>query len=425
MSLKKLILFLLFLGVSGASFSQNSAELKRRRESLSREIESLKREQSKIAGNKRLSLKQINVLNTQIRLREEKIKNINSEVKLLNNQISENTNTVHSLQDQLDKLKKEYAGMVLFAFRNQSSYGKLMFVFASENFNQAYKRLKYLQQFGDYRKKQAKYIQGTQKELGIKIVELDQNKRLKSNLLHNQENEKVTLSKEKINQAVQLGKLTKQERQVKKEAAAKQNEVRQLNRSITNAINREIAEERRRAVEAARVAAAKAAAAAANSSGGSPTAAAKPVAKSKNVLSSTPESFKLSSDFLGNRGRLPWPVEGQIVARFGLNKVGNITLENNGVDIKTSPGASARAIFSGEVRNVLAAPTGYVILIRHGEYFTVYGNIKSASVSKGDKVSVKQNIGSVLTDPVDGTTQLHLEIWKDTNPTNPESWLAN
>ena len=316
--------------------------------------------------------------------------------------------------------------MVLFAFRNQSSYGKLMFVFASENFNQAYKRLKYLQQFGDYRKKQAKYIQETQKDLGIKIVELDQNKRLKNNLLHNQENEKVTLSKEKINQAVQLGKLTKQERQVKKEAAAKQNEVRQLNRSITSAINREIAEERRRAAEAARVAAAKAAAAAANSSGGSPTATAKPAVKSKSVLASTPESSKLSSDFLGNRGRLPWPVtEGQIVARFGINKYGTVTVENNGVDIKTSPGASARAIFSGEVRTIFSAPTGYVIIIRHGEYFTVYVNIKSANVSKGDKVSVKQNIGSVLTDPVDGTTQLHLEIWKDTNPTNPESWLAN
>ncbi|MBC7912668.1 MAG: peptidoglycan DD-metalloendopeptidase family protein [Pyrinomonadaceae bacterium] len=420
MSLMKLLFFLLFLSVADVAFSQSSAELKRRRESLSREIESLKKEQSKIAGNKRLSIKQINVLNTQIRLREEKIRTINSEVKLLNNQISESTNTVHSLQTQLNKLKNEYAGMVLFAFRNQSAYGKLMFIFASENFNQAYKRLKYLQQFGDYRKKQANYIQETQKELGLKIVELDQNKRAKNNLLNSQQNEKVTLSKEKTNQAVQLSKLTKQERLVKKEVAGKQREILQLSRSITAAIRREIEEENRKAA-AARAAAAKAAAAS-----GTTVPTSKPVSRTTSVLSSTPEAAKLSADFLSNRGRLPWPVAvGEIVSRFGINKYGNVTIDNSGIDIRTSVSAPVRAVFSGDVSRVDLIPgsTGYAIIIRHGEYFTVYSNIKSANVSKGDKVSVKQNIGTVITDPVDGTTQLHLEIWKGLNPTNPSSWL--
>lgn len=422
MGFKRLLFFVLFLTISTASFAQSSAELKRRRESLTNEIASLKKAQSKIASNKRLSLKQINVLNTQIRLREEKIKTINSEVKLLNNQISENTNTVHSLQSQLTKLKKEYAGMVLFAFRNQSAYGKLMFIFASENFNQAYKRLKYLQQFGDYRKKQAKYIQETQKELGIKIVELDQNKRSKNNLLHSQEDEKVTLGKEKSNQSVQLGKLSKQEREVKQEVAKKNREIAQLSRSINAAINREIAEERRKAAEAARIAAAKAAASATSTT----APAAKPAARSVSVLASTPEAAKLSSDFLSNRGRLPWPVsQGFIVARFGNNKYGNVTVENNGVDIKTAEGSSVRAIFSGDVSTVQNLNGQYFVLIRHGEYFTVYSNLRSVSVSKGDKVSVKQTIGTVITDPVDGTTQLHLEIWKNSTPTNPESWLAN
>ncbi|MEJ6982518.1 peptidoglycan DD-metalloendopeptidase family protein [Pedobacter sp. P351] len=414
MSLKKLLIFLIFFCVAGASFGQSSAELKRRKDALTREIEALKRSQSKITSNKRLSLKQINVLNTQIRLREEKINTINSEVKLLNNQISESSNTVRSLQAQLDKLKKEYAGMILFAFRNQSAYGKLMFIFASDNFNQAYKRLKYLQQFGDYRKKQAKYIQETQKELGMKIVELDQNKRQKNNLLHNQQSEKVTLGKEKNNQATQLSKLTKQEKQLKQEVSKKQKEVAQLNRSINAAINREIAEAKRRAEAAARAEAAK--------SG----TAAKPVASGSSVLASTPEAAKLSSDFLSNRGRLPWPVAtGQIVSRYGVQKYGNVTVDNNGVDIKTAVGASVRTIFSGEVTRVFSTGSGYAVLIRHGEYFTVYSNLKNTSVSQGEKVSVKQNIGSVITDPVDETTQLHLEIWKGTNPTNPETWLAN
>jgi murein hydrolase activator len=420
MGFKKLILFIVFFGFAGVCFGQSSAELKRRKEALTREIEDLKRSQSKIAKNKRLSLKQINVLNTQIRLREEKIKTINSEVKLLNNQISESTNTVRSLQAQLEKLKKEYAGMVLFAFRNQSAYGKLMFIFASENFNQAYKRLKYLQQFGDYRKKQAQYIQDTQKELGLKIEELDQNKRQKNNLLHSQENEKVTLGKEKQHQAVELNKLTKQEKQLRQEVSRKQKEVAQLNRSINAAINREIQEARRRE-EAARAAAeAKAA------REGTTAPAAKPVSRGTSILSATPEAAKLSSDFLSNRGRLPWPVaQGQIVARFGTNKYGNVTVDNNGVDIRTSEGASVRAIFSGDVSTVQNLNGQYFVLIRHGEYFTVYSNLRTVSVSKGEKVTVKQTIGTVITDPVDGTTQLHLEVWKGSSPTNPESWLAN
>ncbi|HEX8377902.1 MAG TPA: peptidoglycan DD-metalloendopeptidase family protein [Pedobacter sp.] len=414
MSFKKVFILFVFLSIAGASFGQSSAELKRRKEALTREIEDLKRSQNKISKNKRLSIKQINVLNTQIRLREEKIHTINSEVKLLNNQISESNNNVRSLQAQLDKLKKEYAGMVLFAFRNQSAYGKLMFIFASENFNQAYKRLKYLQQFGDYRKKQAHYIQDTQKELGIRIVELDQNKRKKNNLLHSQENEKVTLGKEKKNQAVELSKLTKQEKQVRQEVSSKQKEVKQLNRSINAAINREIAEARRRAEAAAKAAAERAG------------TTAKPVSRGSSVLTSTPEAAKLSSDFLGNRGRLPWPVaQGQIVSRYGISKYGNVTVDNNGVDIKTNPGSSVRAVFSGEVSTVLNMGGSYAILIVHGEYFTVYSNLRSVSVSKGEKVAVKQTIGSVITDPVDGTTQLHFEVRKGGSPTNPESWLAN
>lgn len=414
MSFKRLFIFLIFFCAAASSFGQSSAELKRRKDALTREIEALKKSQTQIRSNKRLSLKQINVLNTQIRLREEKINTINSEVKLLNNQISESTNTVRSLQAQLDKLKKEYAGMILFAFRNQSAYGKLMFIFASENFNQAYKRLKYLQQFGDYRKKQAKYIQETQKELGMKIVELDQNKRQKNNLLHSQENEKVTLGKEKNNQATQLSKLTKQEKQLKQEVAKKQKEVALLNRSINAAINREIAEAKRRAEAAARAEAAK--------SG----TTAKPVASGSRVLASTPEAAKLSSDFLSNRGRLPWPVtSGNPVARFGTNRYGNVTVENNGIDIQTEPGSSVRAVFSGEVTTVLNMGGSYVVLIKHGEYFTVYSNLRSASVSKGEKVSVKQTIGSVITDPVDGTTQLHFEVRKGGAAMNPETWLAN
>lgn len=419
MSFTRFLLVFAFLFITGSAVAQSSAELKRRKEALTREIEMLRRSQNKVVNNKRLSLKQINALNAQIRLREAKISTINSEVRLLDNQISENTNNVRSLQSQLVKLKKEYAAMILFAFRNQSSYSKLMFIFASSDFNQAYKRLKYLQQFGDYRRKQAKYIQETQRELGHKIQQLDHNKKEKSSLLVDQEKEKITLGKEKSNQSVQLNKLSKQEKQLRQELTQKQRESARLNRAIQNAISREIEAERKRAAAAA-AAAARAAAAKGNET------EAKPVAKGTKILSATPESAKMTSDFTGNRGSLPWPVaNGTIVERFGRHSIGNVSTENNGVNIQTNEGATVRAIFGGTVSKVMNMGASTAIIIRHGEYFTVYTNLRSVSVSQGQKVSVKQSIGSVATDPTDGSTEVHLEIWKGTTPMNPEGWLAN
>lgn len=414
--LKYILLISAVLAVQPA-FSQTSAELKRRKEMLSREIESLNRSLNKTSTSKRSSLKQVKYLNAQIRLRQAKINTINSEVRLLNNEISENTSTVRSLQAQLKKLKEEYAGMVLFAFRNQSSYNKLMFLFSSENFNQAYKRLKYLQQFSEYRKKQARYIEETEAELTGKIVELDKNKREKSELLVSQEKEKQTLGKEKNSQSNVLNKLSKQEKQLRQEIGQKKRENDRLNRAIQQAIRREIEEERRKAEEAARLAAARA---------GNKEAPAN-VPRGTGVLAATPEAARLSADFLSNRGRLPWPVANGIVTEeFGIHHYGrNVTSENNGIDIKTNPGSAVRAVFEGEVTGVQNIGSIYVVVVRHGEYFTVYSNLKSASVSRGQKVSVKQTVGIVATDPVDGTTEAHFEVWKGVTPVNPSSWLAN
>lgn len=421
MNTLKCILFLFVFCLASVAFGQSSSDLRRQKEALTREIESLNRSLNQTASNKNLSLKEIRALNAQIRLREKKINVINSEVKLLDNQISDNTNTVRTLQSQLNKLKKEYAAMVLFAFRNQSSYSKLMFIFAAENFNQSYKRLKYLQQFSEYRKKQASYIEGTQKELNVRIVELDRNKKEKSNLLSDQQKEKRTLGIQKNSKSQVLSSLTNQEKKLKQELTQKQRESARLNRAIQNAINKEIEEARKRAEAEARAAIAKAKA----ENREAPDA--KPVASGSSILAATPESAKLSSDFLGSRGSLPWPVSnGMVIEDFGNHTIGrNVTTENNGVDIKTAPGSQVRAVFAGEVAAVQNISGSYAILIRHGEYFTVYSNLKSANVSRGQKVSLKQNIGVVITDPIDGTTEVHFEVRKGATPLNPSSWLAN
>ncbi len=420
MRLKKAFLFLLFVGFAMHSFAQSSAELKRKRDKITEELDKLNDEYTKISRDKRTSLKQLSLLKAQIDLREEKIKTANSEIRLLDHQISNNSNNVRSLQSQLDQLKKEYAAMVLFAFRNQSAYNKLMFIFAANDFNQAYKRLKYMQQFGDYRQRQAGYIEGTQKDLHVKIVALDHDKKEKKNILQDQQKEKEKLGKEKDNQAQVVNTLSKEQKRTKKEMAQQNRLLSQIRKSIGAAIRREIEDARRKEAEAVRIAAAKAKAE------NKPTVVAKPASKGTDVLSATPEAAKLSNDFLGNRGRLPWPVaNGAIVGKFGLTYIQGIKTDNSGVDIKTSQGAAVRSVFSGEVSKVENVDGSYLIVIRHGEFFTAYMNLRTVSVSKGQKVSIKQTIGSAGVDPESGDSQVHFELWKGFTPQNPQNWIAD
>lgn len=420
MKLKKTLSFLFFLLFAVQAFAQSSSELKRRRDKITNELDKLNEEYERISTDKKTSLKQLSLLKAQIDLREEKIKTANSEIRLLDHQISDNSNNVRSLQSQLNQLKKEYAAMVLFAFRNQSSYNKLMFIFAANDFNQAYKRLKYMQQFGDYRQRQAGYIEGTQKDLHIKIVALDNDKKEKNSILIDQEKEKEKLGKEKDNQAQVVNNLSKEEKLTKNQINKQKRARDQLNRSISTAIRREIEEERRKAAEETRLAAAKAKAE------NKTVAVAKPVSKGTDVLSATPEAAKLSNDFLGNRGRLPWPVgNGVIIERFGINYIQGIKTENSGVDIKTNAGAAVRAVFSGEISRVENIDGSYLIVIRHGKYFTSYMNLSSVSVSKGQKVNIKQTIGTAGVDSQTGDPQVHFELWQNLSPQNPQSWLAD
>ncbi len=422
------ILFFLLLSLTIAAFAQNSEDLKRRKKELSREIELLNKSLRQTSNTKKLSLKQINSLNAEIHLREEKIATINSEINLLDNQISDNTNTVYTLQGQLNQLKKEYAGMVRFAFKNQNAYNKLMFVFAADNFNQGYKRLKYLSQFTQYRKKQAEYIKKTQNLLQIKIVELDHNKKEKSTLLEDEQEEKESLGEKKNKQAEVLSKLSKQEKQLAQQLANKKRESTRLNQAIQTAIAREIEAARKR--EEARIAAAntKTLADAKAKSNNTKTVKVKTttVSKGSSVLVSTPEAASLSSSFLGSRGSLPWPVAtGTVVEGYGLHNYGvNVTIENNGIDIKTTKGAIVRAVYSGKVTTIKDIGGSLAVLINHGEYFTVYSNLRSVSVAQGQKVTAKQAIGTVITDPSDGTSQVHFEVRKGAAPLNPSSWLA-
>ncbi|MEJ5993478.1 peptidoglycan DD-metalloendopeptidase family protein [Pedobacter sp. Du54] len=424
MRLNKLFLSLLFIALSSTAFSQSMEQLKKNKEALDRQLELAQKNLNKTVNGKKLTLTQINTIKGQVRMYQQKISIINSEMKNLDNQIHENTGKVHNLQGRLADLKKEYAGMIRFAQRNRNAYDKMMFIFASSDFNQAYKRIKYLQQFGQYRKKQAAYIQGTEKELSDKIVVLDKNLKSKNNLLKEQLTEKVKLDKKKSEQTVVLKKLSNQERQISQDIQKKRREQDAINRKIKAEFARILAAERKkeedRLKEEQRLAVAKAKAE------NRPIPVA-PVAKTKTnseLLRATPEAARLSEAFESNRGSLPAPVaNGYITVHFGKYMVDQASATNDGVTYQTSEGAGVRSVFNGTVTNILPIMGKYNILIRHGEYFTIYQNLKSVSVSEGQKVTTKQTIG--IAGLNDGVAEVGFQINKGgASFQNPESWLA-
>jgi septal ring factor EnvC (AmiA/AmiB activator) len=416
MKLQRSLLIILFTAFTTVALAQTSADLRRSKEAIQREIDMLQKNLNETSSSKRLTLGQIRAVNAKIRLMQNKISVINSEVKNLDNQIHENANEVHTLKGQLGELKKEYAGMVRFAQRNQNAYDKMMFIFSADNFNQAYKRIKYFQQFGQYRKKQADYIQGTKKKIEYKIVVLDKNLKEKSTLLTEQEQEKVKLGKNKTEQAQMLSQISKEEQKFRKDIASRKWQQNEIDRAIRSAIQKEIEIARKKAEEEERVAAQKAVAE------GKPL----PVAKEKtnsSYLTTSPEAAKLSAGFENNRGRLPWPVgQYSIVERFGNHTEGQATYTNDGINILTEQGAAVRSVFEGEVLFVKELYGTYIVAVRHGDYFTIYQNLKTVSVAKGNKVETRQNLGTIASKE-DGPI-LHFEIMRGQTKLNPEAWIA-
>ena len=418
-----LILVLVLVGaISGFSQSKgNKKELENKKKKLKQEINNINELLSEAKNKKKLSMNQVAILNKKISAREELIRMINGELSNLQQQINENQKAISELSQNLERLKKEYAKMVYYAYRNKDSYNKLMFVFASSNFNQAFQRLKYIQSYTEFRKKQAEIISQTKTEIINKNEQLASKKMEKSNLLTAEQQEKQTLSQEKEEQVGVLTQLQDKEKQLKDQLEQKKKDAQALNAAIKKIIQAELErqreEERKRALEAAKKEEKE-------------TKKGSEKTKTKKYVPPefTKEAEALSADFSSNKGRLPWPVQkGVISDKFGQHEHSTIKgfiVNNNGVDISTTRGASCRSVFAGEVTGITSVPgVGKVIIVRHGEYLSVYSNLSEVFVSTGDKISVKQNIGSVSFDEEEGRAVLNLQIWKGQKILNPEEWL--
>jgi len=398
-------LLLLLLLSCTLVFSQTKKELEKKRAKLQKEIDETNRMLQANSRNKNRSMAELVALNKKIKARQELILTINTEIETLGGQISQTNSEIQQLERKMAELKENYANMIRYAYKNQNEYQRMMFVFASANFNQAYKRLKYLQQYSEQRKNQAAMIIETQQRLSGKRSELEDQKKDKTKLKSTQENQKKTLDKEKGEQEVMLTKLQQSERKLTKQLQEKQAAKDKLDRALENLIRKEM--------EAAK----KKAAAAGNKN-----------VTNTNVFTLTPEGQKLSAGFQNNKGSLPWPVEqGTITGVFGDHPhpvLKGIIVKSNGIDISTNKGSSARAIFQGEVTHVTSIAGNKVVIIRHGEYLSVYSNLDEVFVKQGDKVTTKQKVGSIHTSKEDVKTELHLEIWKGFTKLDPSAWLA-
>jgi murein hydrolase activator len=435
--------------------AQKKNDLETKKKSLQKEIQLTESLLNETKQNKKLSLNQLVTLNQKISIREELIFTIRTEIKNLQKQVDETKKGIESLEKEIENLKKEYANMVYYAYKNKNSYDRLMFLFSSKDFNQAYRRLKYLQQYSEYRKKQAEAIVAAQAKLDEKIITLNGFLKEKKELLAAEEMEKSQLAVEKKEQLGTLTVLQDKEKELLIAIREKEKEQRNLQLAIQRVIEEEIRKERELAAAKARAAekaaAEKAAAeAAAKAKANTPATSAtnKPVTTAEvataspakvapaasatsasSSLALTAEAQQLSATFELNRNKLPWPVQGVITSKFGEHPhpvLKTIVIRNNGIEIATKAGAEVRSVFDGEVTGILTMPNGHKgVIIRHGEYLSVYTNLKETTVKYGDKVTTRQSIGTVLTDEINAKTEVHFEIYKGQIAQNPQHWLLS
>ena len=425
--MKKLpiILALLLLIVTPALAQKTKGKSKQQ---LQSEINSLQKEIStanqllkKTTKDKEMTLNEVNLLEKKIKQREKLITAYNEQIAILDEEINKGQSNIKSLNSDLNKLQKEYAQMIVFANKNRNNYDRLGFVFASKDFNQAFRRLRYIREFSDARKVKMDQINSTQKKISSEVEASQQARELQTAMLKDEKNQQAALKTEKEDLNKQVANLKKKEGSIQQDIKNKQQQAQKLQKAIDDIIAEEIRKANEEAERKRREEAKK------NAEKGKTTTTT--TAPKEKGMALTPAEKTLSTNFVSNKGKLPWPVErGVISSSYGKHASvvsSKVTVTNNGIDIATTDGAKARAVFDGEVASVTKLTgSNTVVIIRHGEYFTVYSNLETVTVKRGDKVKTKQNIGTVHTNKTEGKTELHFELLKEQNRQDPAIWLS-
>ena len=392
--------FLLFISMGMAqSNAARQKTLENQKKRLQAEIKQINSLLFNNTKKEKSVLSQVEDLNVKIRVRSDLVKVNNQQANLLTQQINVNQRNISNLRKELEVLKKDYADMIQKSYKSKSSQNRLMFLFSSDDFLQAYKRVQYMKQYASFRKNQGE-------EIAVKTQTLQS---LNNSLLE-QKTQKEVLVVENRKAQKQLEQERKSQEKLIKSLKSKSrslaSDIKQKQRK-TVAIDREIERLIREAIAASNKAAGK---------------------KSQNAFALTPEAKRLAANFVANKGKLPWPVEkGIVIQRFGTQPhpvVKTTMIKSNGVTIATTPNAVARAVFEGEVMTVLSFKgSNPTILIKHGNFITTYKNMGKVYVKKGDKVKAKQPVGEIFTHPQTGKTILQFSVFNELKPQNPKSWI--
>jgi len=387
-----------------AQSKNEKAKLQQKKAKIEKEIKYTNKLLEETKKSKNVSINRLVILNNKINKRQELIATISTELQKIDYQIETNSSSVKHYSQELKDLKDEYAKMIYYAYKNRNYYNRIIFVFASKSFNQAFQRIKYFQQYSSYRKTQVRLIQNTQQILNSKNSELSDQKNQKLSLLQTHEQEKLQLSNEKEEQNQNIKLLSQKERKLLATIRENEKAAHQLQAAIENLIAEEI---RKSNIKAKKT--------------GKKTSPA--------TITYTHAEIELSNTFSSNKGRLPWPSEkGIISSSYGEHNhpvLKGIKIKNNGINITTHAGSNARAVYEGVVTSIMSIPNfNHVVILRHGDFLTVYSNLSEVYVKKGEKVSTKQSLGAISTDNETSKTELHFEIWKGKTTQDPAQWIS-
>ena len=374
-------------------------KLRQQRKQLQQEIKQINNLLFSNTKKKKSALNEVEDLAVKINLRKRLIRVTNEEANRLTQQINVNQRTIGRQRKELDDLKMDYADMIRYSYASKSGQSRLMFLFSSESFLQAYKRFQYLKQYATFRKKQGLLIAEKTQTLQALNKTLLAQKLRKEALIKENRLAQNSLSEERLEQKELVTSLKKRERSLESQIRKKQKQIAAYDKEIERLI--------------------RAAIAASNKAAGKGKAA---------VFTLTPEAQLIGKNFTANKGKLPWPVEqGVVTLRFGTQThpvVKTTKIQSNGVSIATPDNAEVRAVFKGKVMQVFSFKgSNPGVLIQHGNYITSYSNLAAVYVKKGQTVEAKEAIGKVFTHPNTGKTELKFSVFQNTTPVNPKGWL--
>ena len=388
------IVFSISIFIVTIVYTQNieKEDLIKKRQEIEKEIEFTNKLLNDTRSKKSNSFQEFKLLKSKINSRNKLISELNNDIKNTEREIHEKSNKLQSLKKDLEKSRSEYAALIYYAFKNSNANLNFMYLLASENISQFYSRYVYLQQYKEYRLEQIELIKRLKMLIENNINELLIQKQEMVNTINRNLAEKALLVNDQSEISQVIERLKQQEEELLKQIEEKKRLARKLDKEIADLIKKE-------------------------------------ASKSKYELL-TPADRIISNEFASNKGRLPWPTErGIITDHFGEHDhpvIKNLKIRNNGIDIATVTNSKARAVFNGEVSKVFTIKgANTTVIIRHGNYYTVYHNLKNVKVKAGDIVLTKDYIGDIYTDSYNSQTIIHFEVWKELEKQNPEDWLSN